>query len=47
MYFMVRVRLSLFPYLKTDLEAAVVSVAAVHVDPALEAEEEAAEEEAK
>ena len=34
--------------LKTDLEAAVVSVAAVHVDPALEAEEEAAaEEEAK
>ena len=27
--------------LKTDLEAAVVSVAAVHVDPALEAEEEA------
>ena len=34
--------------LKTDLEAAVVSVAAVHVDPVLEAEEEAAaEEEAK
>ena len=34
--------------LKTDPEAAVVSVAAVHVDPALEAEEEAAaEEEAK
>ena len=33
--------------LKTDLEAAVVSVAAVHVDSALEAEEEAAEEEAK
>ena len=33
--------------LKTDLEAAVVSVAAVHVDPAVEAEEEAAEEEAK
>ena len=33
--------------LKTDLEAAVVSVAAVHVDPALEAEEEAAEEETK
>lgn len=31
--------------LKTDLEAAVVSVAAVHVDPALEAEEEAAAEE--
>ena len=33
--------------LKTDLEAAVVSVAAVHVDPAVEAEEETAEEEAK
>ena len=34
--------------LKTDLDAAVVSVSAVHVDPALEAEEkEAAEEEAK
>ena len=34
--------------LKTDPEAAVVSVAAVHVDPVLEAEEEAAaEEEAK
>ena len=33
--------------LKTDLEAAVVSVAAVHVDPAVAAEEEAAEEEAK
>ena len=33
--------------LKTDLEAAVVSVAAVHVDPDLEAEEEAAEEETK
>ena len=33
--------------LKTDLEAAVVSVAAVHVDPTVEAEEEAAEEEAK
>ena len=31
--------------LKTDPEAAVVSVAAVHVDPALEAEEETAEEE--
>ena len=31
--------------LKTDLEAAVVSVAAVHVDPALEAEKEAAAEE--
>ena len=31
----------------TTVEAAVVSVAAVHVDPAVEAEEEAAEEEAK